>query len=92
MVMIVIQVPVDQIQHKQYLSVQIKLTFFPSWKEKKSFLSFLFINLKLIIKTSLSENDNPCSLFQALGVMVLTFGLWLLFDRNNLFGVLCEYI
>lgn len=61
-------------------------------KKKKSFLSFLFINLKLIIKTSLSENDNPCSLFQALGVMVLTFGLWLLFDRNNLFGVLCEYI
>ncbi|XP_040511043.1 tetraspanin-19 isoform X3 [Gallus gallus] len=27
-------------------------------------------------------------IFLALGVMVLTFGLWLLFDRNNLFGVL----
>lgn len=49
--MIVIQVPVDQIQHKQYLSVQIKLTFFPSWKEKKSFLSFFVLGLKSIVAT-----------------------------------------
>lgn len=60
-------------------------------KKKVFSSSFLFINLKLITKNNLSENNNPCFLFQALGIMILTFGLWLLFDRSNLFGVLCEY-
>lgn len=60
----------------RYKLVTWKITFtvfngiFLVKKKKKKFYSFLFINLKLIVKNNLSENNNPCFLFQVLGVML----------------------